>query len=73
VIAVHILQKEDWERKLYELECGRVFERKTGVLLSAEVWQTPEERWFTVPVEAGDIVEKCAFDRVLDDIIDPAL
>ena len=68
MIAVHILQKEEWERQLCELGCVRVFGRKTGALLSAEVWQTQEERWFTVPVEDGDIVGKWEFDRVLDNI-----
>jgi hypothetical protein len=47
--------------------CARVFER-SGALLAAEVWQTSEGRWFTVPVEDGGVIEKWAFDRLLDDI-----
>jgi hypothetical protein len=67
MIAVQLIPKEVWEAKLREMGCSRVFERSSA-LLAAEVWQTNEGRWFTVPVEDGSVVEKWAFDRVLDDI-----
>jgi hypothetical protein len=67
MISVRFLHRDEWEARLRHYECQPL--RGKGPLNTAEWWQMPWGRPFTVPVDTDGRCEERAFQRVILDIV----
>ena len=67
MISVRFLHRAEWEAKLRAYGC-KPLERK-GSLNTAEWWQMPWGRPFTVPVEGDGRSDEVTIQRLILDIV----
>jgi hypothetical protein len=70
MIAVRFLHRAEWEAKLRSYNCKPL--EGTGKLNTAEWWQAPWGRPFTVPAEADGRCDEWALQRAINDLLQSA-